>query len=243
MNPIAFEVFGIGIRWYGILISIALILGVMLAMKETHRLGLDENLILDFAILAVPVAILCARIYYVIFNYSYYKGDFMRMINIRGGGLAIHGAVIGGALAALIFTRYKKIAFWKLADICAPALILGQAIGRWGNFINQEAYGRPTSLPWAIHVNGVGVHPTFLYESLWNLLIFAFLMRRRKQKKFDGELFAIYMVAYSIGRFFIEGLRIDSLMLGGFRMAQVISLGMIALGLGIFFIHRRKDED
>lgn len=143
MNPIAFEVFGMGIRWYGILISIALILGVMLAMKETHRLGLDENLILDFAILAVPVAILCARIYYVIFNYSYYKGDFMRMINIRGGGLAIHGAVIGGALAALIFTRYKKIAFWKLADICAPALILGQAIGRWGNFINQEEYGRP----------------------------------------------------------------------------------------------------
>lgn len=241
MNPVAFEVFGIGIRWYGILISIGLVLGVLIAVRESVRLGMDENLILDFILFAVPVAVVCARAYYVIFNWSYYQGDFMHMLNIRQGGLAIHGAVIGGAVTAYVFTRLKGMSFWKLADIAAPSLILGQAIGRWGNFINQEAYGRPTDLPWAIQVNGVGVHPTFLYESLWNLVVFFFLLKRRKRKAFDGELFAGYMVLYSVGRFFIEGLRTDSLMLGDFRVAQLISLALMAAG-GLFIWIKRKGD-
>ena len=162
------------------------------------------------------------------------------MINIRQGGLAIHGTVIGGVITAIVYTRYKKIKFWKLADICAPGLILGQAIGRWGNFINQEAYGRPTSLPWAIHINGIGVHPTFLYESLWNLIIFIFLMAIRKKKKFDGQMFTLYMMLYSFGRFFIEGLRTDSLMLGEFRVAQLLSLALIFTGAGIYYSKSKK---
>jgi prolipoprotein diacylglyceryl transferase len=240
MDPIAFEIFGMGIRWYGILISIGLVLGVVIAMRESIREGLDENMVLDFVIFAVPVAVLCARTYYVLFNLSYYDGDIMKMINIRQGGLAIHGAVIGGVITAIVYTRYKKIKFWKLADICAPGLILGQAIGRWGNFINQEAYGRPTDLPWAIHINGVGVHPTFLYESLWNLMIFIFLMAIRKKKKFDGQMFAVYMMLYSFGRFFIEGLRTDSLMIGDFRVAQLLSLALIVVGTGIYYSKSKK---
>ncbi|MBK5251218.1 MAG: prolipoprotein diacylglyceryl transferase [Peptostreptococcaceae bacterium] len=240
MDPIAFEIFGMGIRWYGILISIGLVLGVVIAMRESIREGLDENMVLDFVIFAVPVAVLCARTYYVLFNLSYYDGDIMKMINIRQGGLAIHGAVIGGVITAIVYTRYKKIKFWKLADICAPGLILGQAIGRWGNFINQEAYGRPTALPWAIHINGIGVHPTFLYESLWNLMIFIFLMAIRKKKKFDGQMFALYMMLYSFGRFFIEGLRTDSLMIGDFRVAQLLSLALIVAGIGIYYSKSKK---
>jgi len=240
MNPIAFEVFGIGIRWYGILISIGLVLGVFIAMRESARLGIDENIILDFIIFAVPIAVLCARAYYVLFNLPYYGGDILKMINIRQGGLAIHGAVIGGAITAIVYSRLKKIEFWKLADLCAPGLILGQAIGRWGNFINKEAYGGPTNLPWAITINGVGVHPTFLYESLWNLMIFIFLMSIRKKKKFEGQLFALYMMLYSLGRFFIEGLRTDSLMLGNFRVAQLVSLAMICAGAGFYLIKGRE---
>ena len=240
MNPIAFEVFGIGIRWYGILISIGLVLGVFIAMRESARLGIDENIILDFIIFAVPIAVLCARAYYVLFNLSYYDGDILKMLNIRQGGLAIHGAVIGGAITAIVYSRLKKIEFWKLADLCAPGLILGQAIGRWGNFINKEAYGGPTNLPWAITINGVGVHPTFLYESLWNLMIFIFLMSIRKKKKFEGQLFALYMMLYSLGRFFIEGLRTDSLMLGNFRVAQLVSLAMICAGAGFYLIKGRE---
>jgi len=240
MNPIAFEIFGIGIRWYGILISIGLVLGVFIAIRESARLGLDENIILDFIIFAVPVAVLSARAYYVLFNLSYYGGDIMKMINIRQGGLAIHGAVIGGAITAIVYSRFKKIKFWKLADICAPGLILGQAIGRWGNFINKEAYGGPTDLPWAISINGVGVHPTFLYESLLNFIIFFLLMTIRKKKKFDGQLFALYMIFYSFGRFFIEGLRTDSLMLGDFRVAQLVSLAMICAGAGFYLFKSRK---
>jgi len=240
IDPIAFEVFGIGIRWYGILISIGLVLGVFIAMRESARLGIDENMILDFIIFAVPVAVVCARAYYVLFNLSYYGGDIFKMINIRQGGLAIHGAVIGGAATAIVYSKYKKIKFWKLADLCAPGLILGQAIGRWGNFINKEAHGGPTDLPWAITINGVGVHPTFLYESLWNLMIFILLMGIKKKKKFDGQLFALYMMLYSLGRFFIEGLRTDSLMLGDFRIAQLVSLAMLVAGAGFYIMKNRE---
>lgn len=240
MNPIAFEVFGIAVRWYGILISIGMILGTILAIRQSKKLGWDENLIIDFIIIMIPTAIVGARLYYVIFNWSYYSGDIMKMINIREGGLAIHGGVIGGVIAGIIYTKVKKIDFFELADIIAPSLILGQAIGRWGNFINQEAHGGPTNLPWAITVDGVKVHPTFLYESLWNLIVFAFLIKYRKNKKNNGEVFFLYLILYSVGRFFVEGLRTDSLMLGQFRVAQLLSLSLVLIFSYVFYRKRKK---
>jgi len=239
MNPVAFEVFGIAVRWYGILISSGMIIGTILAIREAKRLGLDENLIIDFILVMIPSAIIGARLYYVIFNWSYYNGDIISMINVREGGLAIHGGVIAGVIAGIIYTRIKKIDFWQLADIIAPSLILGQAIGRWGNFVNQEAHGGPTNLPWGITVDGVKVHPTFLYESLWDFAIFIFLMKYRKNKRFNGELFYLYLILYSIGRFFIEGLRTDSLMLGPFRVAQLLSLSLILI-FGFTLYRKRK---
>ncbi|QXM05803.1 prolipoprotein diacylglyceryl transferase [Crassaminicella indica] len=239
MDPIAFRLFGLEIRWYGILIAIGMGLGTILAIKRAKKQGIEEDKVLDLLLFAIPAAIIGARTYYVIFNFKSYGGDLFSMINIRQGGLAIHGGVIGGVLVGYLFCKKNRISFRKMADICAPSIILGQAIGRWGNFINKEAYGRPTDLPWAIVVDGVKVHPTFLYESIWNFMVFLFLLWYDKKKKFDGELFLIYAVLYSTARFFIEGLRIDSLMLGTFRVAQLVSISVILLA-GILIIRGRK---
>ncbi len=239
MNPVAFEIFGISIRWYGILISSGMLIGAILALREAKKLNIDENKMLDLILIVIPSAILGARLYYVIFNWSYYNGNIMKILNIREGGLAIHGGVIGGLIAGYFFTKIKKLDFWEIADVIAPSLILGQAIGRWGNFINQEAFGMPTDLPWGIEVNGVNVHPTFLYESIWNFIIFVFLMKYRKSKKFDGEIFFFYIILYSIGRYFIEGLRTDSLMLGPLRVAQVLSLSLVVI-FTFFLLKKRK---
>jgi len=241
MDPIAFELFGIQIRWYGIFIATGLMLATLLILQRSKKLGFEEDTIIDLVIICMPSAIIGARIYYVLFNWSYYQGDILKMINIRGGGLAIHGGVIAGVLAGWIYTRIKKLDFLKLIDIVAPGLILGQAIGRWGNFFNSEAHGGPTDLPWGIMVEGQKVHPTFFYEFVWNLLVLGILLKYRDKKKFDGEVFLLYLGLYSIGRFFIEGLRTDSLMLGPLRMAQVISISLIAFGFGtIWFIRKRN---
>jgi len=164
----------------------------------------------------------------------------MEILNLRGGGLAIHGVIIAGILVAIIFSKVRKVSFWKLGDIVAPSLILGQAIGRWGNYANQEAHGGPTDLPWGIMVNGVKVHPTFLYESIWNFLVFILLLwYSRNAQKVDGETSLLYIILYSIARFFIEGLRTDSLMLGSFRVAQLISL--TAILIGSILLYRRRN--
>lgn len=240
MNPVAFEIFGLSIRWYGILISFGMILGAVVAMRRATKENISEERILDLALVAIPAAIIGARLYYVIFNWEYYGGDLLRILNTREGGLAIHGGVIAGITAGYFFCKHHKLSFRKLADICAPSIILGQAIGRWGNYINQEAYGRPTSLPWGIMVDGIKVHPTFLYESIWNFAVFFLLLRYDARKKFEGELIVLYGVLYSVGRFFIEGLRIDSLMVGPFRTAQLISI-LIILG-GSFIIYRERSK-
>ncbi len=239
MNPVAFEIFGMPIRWYGILISIGILLGTIIAMKRAKKEGIDGDKILDLLLFAVPAAVLGARAYYVIFNWEYYSGDFSKMINVREGGLAIHGAILAAALVAYFYCKYNNLGFWKIADICAPSIILGQAIGRWGNFINQEAHGGPTDLPWGIMVNGVKVHPTFLYESLWNFFVFGFLLWYDKRKKFNGELFLIYAIMYSFIRYFVEGLRTDSLMLGEFRVAQLISILIIIVCTGAIYFFRK----
>jgi 16S rRNA (cytosine1402-N4)-methyltransferase/phosphatidylglycerol:prolipoprotein diacylglycerol transferase len=187
-------------------------------------------------------AVIGARLYYVIFEWDYYQGDIMKIINIREGGLAIHGALIAGVLTGYIFTRVKKLSFWETADITAPGIIIGQAIGRWGNFVNAEAHGGPTNLPWGIMVEGVKVHPTFLYESLWNIGVFIFLILYRRKKKVDGEVFLLYGILYSVGRFWIEGLRTDSLMFMGMRTAQLISVVIIAVFTALLVYRRRTKK-
>ncbi|MDU2197448.1 MAG: prolipoprotein diacylglyceryl transferase [Peptostreptococcaceae bacterium] len=231
MDRVAFTIFGIDVMWYGILMATGMILGTYLALKEAERVGISEDDVLNLAIFAIPAGVLGARLYYVIFNWGYYSQNPSQILNFRGGGMAIHGALIGGILAGLIYTKIKKINFFKMADIALIGMPLAQAIGRWGNYINGEAHGGPTNLPWGIMVGGVKVHPTFLYESIWDFGIFIFLWMFRKKKKYEGQVAVYYIILYSLGRFFIEGLRTDSLMIGPLRMAQVISLVGVVGGI------------
>lgn len=242
MSRVAFSIFGLDIMWYGVLMALAMILCVFLALKEGKRVKISEDDILNLAIIAIPCGLLGARLYYVIFNWSWYSQHMSEILNFRGGGMAIHGALIGGILAGFIYTKIKKINFFKMADTVMIGIPLGQAIGRWGNYINGEAHGGPTSLPWGIMVDGVKVHPTFLYESIWDLGIFIFLWLFRKHKKYEGQLAIYYLILYSLGRFFIEGLRTDSLMIGPLRMAQVISITTIIVCLILHKILSKKNK-
>jgi phosphatidylglycerol:prolipoprotein diacylglycerol transferase len=245
----------LAIRWYGLLIASAVLIGVSLSRHLAKRRNVNPELIGDLVIWLVIGAIPCARLYYVLFQWQEYAQNPSQIIAIWKGGIAIHGAILGGILAAVIFARLQKVSFWVLADLIAPSLILGQAIGRWGNFFNSEAFGGPSDLPWKLYIpryrrppefiNVEYFHPTFLYESIWNLLVFALLMflffrdTGRKPRLKVGTLFLTYMVAYSAGRFWIEGLRTDSLMLLGIlRIAQVVSLVGISLGVaGLIWLY------
>jgi phosphatidylglycerol:prolipoprotein diacylglycerol transferase len=252
IDRVAIHIGSIQIYWYGIIIGMGVFIGLWLAMRESKRRGLDKDLFVDLLIYAVPISIISARIYYVIFEWSYYKDHLGDIYKIWNGGIAIHGALIGAVITTIFFARSRNISFWKIADIAAPSLILAQGIGRWGNFINQEAYGDVVSrqflenlmLPDFIidqmFINGAYHHPTFLYESLWNFLGFGLLLLLRRVNLRQGEMFLTYVIWYSIGRYFIEGLRTDSLMLfGEFRMAQVLSLSLIIGGI-ILLVVRRK---
>ena len=255
-GPIFVQVGPISIRWYGLLIASAVLIGVSLSGYLAKRRNVNPDLISDLAIWLVVAAIPCARLYYVLFQWSEYAQNPADIVAIWKGGIAIHGAILGGLLAALIFAKIQQVSFWQLADLVAPSLILGQAIGRWGNFFNSEAFGRPTNLPWKLYIppyvieNGHQIprrppgyenfgyfHPTFLYESVWNLIVFAILLTlffralNSKPRLKLGTLFLVYLVGYSSGRFWIEGLRMDSLMFGPLRMAQVVSIAGIVLGV------------
>ncbi len=245
MDKVAFTIFGIDIMWYGILMATGIMTASFIALKEAKRIGINEDYILDLAIFAIPIGLLGARLYYVLFNLDYYLSNPSQILNFRGGGMAIHGALISGVLTGYIFCKVKKINFLQMADVVLLGAPLAQAIGRWGNFINQEAHGGPTNLPWGIMVNGEKVHPTFLYESIWNLLVFFVLyFLIRKNKKYDGQVLFTYFGLYSFGRFFIEGLRTDSLMFGPFRVAQLVSLTFIILSilLHIYFKNRSMNN-
>ncbi len=241
MDRVAFTIFGIDVMWYGVLIALGMLIGIALAVREAKRVGISEDDVLNIAIIDIPVAIICARLYYVIFSWDYYSQNPSEIFNIRGGGLAIHGGLIGGILTGFIYAKVKKLDFFKTADAVMVGMPLAQAIGRWGNFINGEAHGGPTSLPWGIMVDGVKVHPTFLYESIWDFGIFLFIMfYMRKKKTYEGEVIVSYITLYSIGRFFIEGLRTDSLMFGPIRMAQFISLVGVVGGLVLHFYLKNR---
>lgn len=226
-NPVAFTVFGIEVRWYGVLIALGMVLATLLTYKRAPRHGLEPDRVLDFILICIPVGIIGARLYYIVFNWSMYEGDFLKMINLRLGGLAIHGGLILGIAAAVILCAVWKIRPLNVMDLAVPGVALTQAIGRWGNYFNSEAHGGPTDLPWAVMVNGQTYHPTFLYESIWCFLLFLFLIYMDNHRRFEGQIFLLYGILYSVERFFVEALRTDSLMIGPFKQAQVLSLSVI----------------
>lgn len=253
-GPILFEWGFIIIRWYGLLIASAVLIGANLSQTLATRRQVDPDLLSDLAVWLVVAAIPSARLYYVLFEWQQYAQHPEKIVAIWEGGIAIHGAILGGTIAALIFSKLKRVSFWQLADLVAPSLILGQAIGRWGNFFNSEAFGAPTDLPWKLYIpperrpfGSEGIeyyHPTFLYESLWNLMVFGLLMTlfirdlRGKLRLKVGTIFLVYLAAYSAGRVWIEGLRTDSLMLGPLRIAQVVSLVGLSLGtIGLIWLY------
>jgi phosphatidylglycerol:prolipoprotein diacylglycerol transferase len=256
-GPIIFEIGPVALRWYGLLIASAVLIGVSLSQYLAKRRDVNPDLLGDLIIWLVLAAIPCARIYYVLFEWQQYSQHPEDIIAVWKGGIAIHGAIIGGTIATLIFARINKISFWQLLDLVVPSLILGQAIGRWGNFFNSEAFGSPTDVPWKLYIPPANrpleyldydyFHPTFLYESVWNLGVFMILLflffwglKKRNRTKV-GTLTFVYLIGYSIGRFWIEGLRTDSLMIGSLKIAQIISLVAIAIGiLGLIWLYILK---
>ena len=245
MNPIAFEVFGLEIRWYGILIGLGVVAALVLGWFNCKKKNLSFDTLTDAFLIAFPCAIIGARLYYVAFEFSNYQDNLIDIFNIRLGGLAIHGGLIGAFLAGFIFAKVKKINFLEYMDVVAPSIILAQAIGRWGNFINSEAHGGPVSYEFiskfpefiqdGMKIGGNYYHPTFLYESIWNVLVCIILLVILYNKKVNesGIVISSYIVLYSVGRYFIEGLRTDSLMIGSMRVAQIISVVGIVIGLAV----------
>ena len=254
-NPVAFDLFGFEVMWYGILIGFGIVLAFILAYKNAKKKGLNFDVLIDIFLVSFPCAIIGARAYYVIFEWSNYKDDLLSIFNIRQGGLAIHGGLIGAFLAAFIYTRIKKIKFLAYADLVAPSIILAQAVGRWGNFMNSEAHGDvvskefilkfPKFIQDGMYINGQYYNPTFLYESIWDILVCIILVAilYKVKKGYEGVVISSYMILYSIGRFFIEGLRTDSLMFLGLRMAQLISILGIILGAIIIFASIKKAKN
>ncbi len=247
MNRVAFSIFGIDIMWYAIMIAIGTALGIILAIREAKRVGLNEDDLLDILLAVMIVGIICARLYYVAFAPEDFN-SFIEVINIRTGGMAIHGGVLGGVLATIVMCKIKKMDFWKIADVLVPSVVLAQAIGRWGNFFNQEIFGGPTELPWGITINNLPgkYHPLFLYESIANLIIFIFLIwYRKKRKKNNGELLALYGIFYGLVRFFLEAMRQEEFVLKfmGLSIAQLVSVILVITGIGIYFLRRKFKKD
>lgn len=262
LSRVAITIFNIDIYWYAIIIVTGILCGLLLAQHEAKRTNQNPDIYWDFTIIAIFVSVICARLYYVIFSWDSYKNNLIKIFAIREGGLAIYGGIIGGAITAIIFCKLRNIKLGVLADVAAPSLLLGQIIGRWGNFVNREAFGGYTDSLFALRYkleqvsnvspsvfdkkilyNGVEyiqIQPTFLYESLWNLIIFILLMLYKKNKKFDGEIFILYLLGYSLGRVWIEGLRTDQLMLGSTSIAvsQLLSAILIVITI-ILLIYKR----
>lgn len=259
---------GFTIAYYGIVIGIGIIGGLMLAQWQARRTGQDPEMYLDLAMIAVVLSIIGARVYYVVFAWDMYKDDLLSIFNIRNGGLAIYGGVLTAIATVFVFAKVKKQPFGLLTDTAGLGLILGQVVGRWGNFFNREAFGGYTdnllamqlpvsavrrsdiSADLAAHIMNVGgidyiqVHPTFLYESLWNLCVLLFLIWYSPKKKFHGEVFCLYLLLYGIGRFWIEGLRTDQLIFFGTGLAvsQMLALVMVVVSLCIIAMGRKRQK-
>ncbi|TCD56287.1 prolipoprotein diacylglyceryl transferase [Synechococcus sp. BS55D] len=264
-GPELFQLGPFALRWYGLLIALAVLIGLNLSSWLARQRDLEQGLISDLLPILVLAAVIGARIYYVAFEWRNYQGAWWEAFAIWRGGIAIHGALLAGTMAVILFCRWRRQSFWDVLDVLVPSVALGQAIGRWGNFFNSEAFGVPTDLPWklfiaypqrpAVFADADYFHPTFLYESIWNLLVFALLMtlflqgRKRRINLPAGALSCVYLLAYSLGRVWIEGLRIDPLCLGGqppfcdggLRIAQLMSLGLMGLAaVGLWWLYGRK---
>lgn len=262
------SVFGFRIAFYGIIIGMGMLAGIWVAQSDARRRGQDPELYLDFALYGIVFSIIGARLYYVIFAWDIYRDNLLQIFNLRAGGLAIYGGVIAAVLTMIVFTRARKVSFFSMADSGVLGLITGQIIGRWGNFFNCEAFGGYTDSLFAMRIkrslvdasmlnadvlnhmiveNGIEyiqVHPTFLYESLWNLGLLCFMLWYRKRKRFDGEMLWIYLLGYGIGRFWIEGLRTDQLILfgTGLPVSQALSLALALTAAAVLIFHHRKQE-
>lgn len=265
LSRVAFSVLGKDVYWYGIFIGLGVILGVVFAMLEAKRTKQDPDLYVDFVIYALIFAIIGARLYYVIFSWDYYSANPAKIFALREGGLAIYGGIIGAVLTAIVYCKKKKVDFWLLADTACPSIAFGQMMGRWGNFFNREAFGGFTDGPFAMRlrldqvrpgdvsqqvldnlmnfggVDYIQVHPTFLYESMWNLCLFLLLVLYRPKKKFGGQIFGLYFLGYALGRVWIEGLRTDQLLIGGFPVSQLLSMGIIVASV-VFLIWKGRQE-
>lgn len=255
LNPIAVHLGPLQVHWYGVIIAIGVVIAVLLAVREGRQRGIKPDDIYDLILWALPAALIAARLYYVVFWWrKYYQYHVNEVIAIWDGGIAIYGSLIGAGVVVFFFCRSRFIPVWLMLDVAAPTVILGQAIGRWGNFMNQEAFGKITSLTflqglhlpqWLINqmlIGGAYRQPTFLYESLWSFMGFVVLMSLRHYPHLfrQGEVFLSYVLWYSFGRFFIEGMRTDSLMLGGvIRVSQLLSV-VLFVGALIIWIYRRR---
>jgi phosphatidylglycerol:prolipoprotein diacylglycerol transferase len=229
--------------WYGILVTLAIVTGVFVVCFRAWKHDHTTDTVINFMLFCVPAGLVGARLYYVLFNLEDFSGDLMQIFNTRAGGLAIHGALLLGILTALILFRIWNISPLNGLDLAAPGFAVAQSIGRWGNYFNQEAHGGPTDLPWGIVVDGQTVHPTFFYESLWCFLLFLLLIRVDNRRFFEGQTFLLYCILYSLERFFVEGLRTDSLMLFGvFRQAQVLSAAVFAICVVAYVCLRRREK-
>lgn len=255
MNPIFFKIGNIYIYWYSIILLIAFVIGCLVVFKEAKKIGLEKEKLENFIFYTIPIALIGARVYYVLFNLDYYLKYPIDIIKVWEGGLAIHGGILAGFLCLLYFTKKNKINIFKMLDILVIGLIIGQIIGRWGNFMNSEAYGPITTLNFLknIHlpkfiidgmfIEGKYHHPTFLYESLWNLigLIIILIIKNNKINKV-GIITSIYLIWYGIGRFLIESLRTDSLMFLNLKIAQFVSILFIIIGLIVLIYSIKKGE-
>jgi len=265
MSRVAFTLFGMDIYWYGVCIAAGVIGGILLAMRLAKALGQDPEIYLDISLYTVAFAIFGARLYYILFSWEweYYMNDPLKIFALREGGIAIYGGILAGALTVWIYSKRKKMSFYMLADTMAPCLILGQIIGRIGNFLNREVFGGYTNNLFAMRypladvragdlteeilnnlynlngVNYIQVHPTFLYEILWNIGVLLILLFFIKKKSFDGQIMAIYFLGYGIGRFWIEGVRTDQLLIGGLPVSQLLSAFLVA-GAVLFMVWKRK---
>lgn len=246
IDPVAVSLGPLDIRWYGVIIALGMVIGYMLANREAVKRNMPEGMFTDLMFYIILFSLIGARLYYVVFNWDYYGANPVSIIMVNEGGMAIHGGLIGGFLAGLIYCKKKNLSFFQVADIAAPSILLGQAVGRWGNFINQEAHGGEVSrqfleslrLPEFIinqmYIDGAYYHPTFLYESVWSIIGVVVLILIRPKLKI-GQTVLLYLIYYSVGRFFIEGMRTDSLMIGEvLRAAQVISIITIAAAVLIW---------
>lgn len=262
--PKSISFFGFEITFYGMIIGIAILVGIFVAVRDASKTEQKEEVYWDFALYAIFFSVICARLYFVLFSFDNYKNDIWSILNIRQGGLAIYGGVIGALLTMLVYVKVKKLSFFQMADTSVLGLVIGQAIGRFGNFMNREAFGEYTNNIFAMRLpidavrrleitsdisehivlgtNYIQVHPTFLYESIWNSLLFVFLCIYKKNKKFEGEIFFLYLSGYGLGRMWIEGLRTDQLLIGntGLPVSQMLAIVVFFLSTSFIIVKRIK---